>query len=512
MGLFQRSTNREKWEKQLDKVLYKVPGTDTKITWSDALEGAIIFGETGCGKTSGPGDYIAKSMLNAGWGILIIAAKADDKPRWIKIIEQCGRSKDLIVFDKASDFKFSYLRYEMTRPGEGRGDIYNANKVLVSLNKLAQNYDDGGGRDNKEQFWDDSLKRLISCLINTLQLVGEEVNIKNMRRLVSEAFTLEEARHYENLVETIETDKKIDPVKRKKATEELGKLISSSFFVRNFTKIRITKFNNEELQDDADEAKEYWLHDFAKISERTRSIIAESFKGITNHFTNRGILKRQFSKGLSPEVVPENIIANNQILLLDFNLKEFRMAGVLASIIYKTAFQQAIERRQIDLEKDAKPFGLFIDEYSNYINSQMDPAMQSTARSAGLASVFLTQNINGLIHAMGDKNPEAGVKSLLGNLNLKYFGANSNFDTNQYASAMVGQHLVDMDNLSISKGHTYSKTKNQQLMPRVLPSEFTTFKTGRKANNYKVEMLVFKAGKTWGANENYAIVEFDQKK
>ncbi len=513
MGLFQTKTNREKWEKQLDKVLYKVPGTDTKITWADACEGTASFGGTGSGKTSGPGKYIAKAMLKAGWGILVIAAKVDDKSRWIKLVEECGRSKDLVVFDKASDFKFSYLQYEMTRPGEGSGDIYNANKVLLSLNKLAQNYEADGGGKNDEEFWKFSLERLVSKEITTLELAGEEVSINNMCKLVSEAFLKEEAEHFDNLLKTAYSPENIDPAKRNEAIEKLEDMLTSNYFAWVLYKIQSTKFESEEQQEETGETLEYWLKQFSRLSERTRSIIVESFMGITHHFSNRGILKKQFSKGLSPEVIPENIIAGNKILVLDFNLKEFRRAGVLASIIYKTAFQQAIERRNIDKEKDAKPFCLFLDEYQNYCNPQMDVSVQATARSSGLATVILTQNINGLIHAMGDRNPQAAVKSLLGNFNLKYFGSNSDSDTNKYASEMVGQHLVDMNNITISKGHKYRKTKNQQLMNRVLPSEITTFKTGRRENNYKVETLVFKAGKTWGSEKNnHAMVEFDQRK
>ena len=77
---------------------------------------------------------------------------------------------------------------------------------------------------------------------------------------------------------------------------------------------------------------------------------------------------------------------------------------------------------------------------------------------------------------------------------------------------MIGQHRVDFEHLSISKNMEISKSKNQQMQYRVTPDHFTTLKTGRKANKYIVETVVFKAGKTWGKDKrNFALVEFNQK-
>ena len=113
---------------------------------------------------------------------------------------------------------------------------------------------------------------------------------------------------------------------------------------------------------------------------------------------------------------------------------------------------------------------------------------------------------------MGHNQPQARAKSLLGNLNLKYFASNADIETNQWASQMIGQHMTDFQSLNITKGMEISKTKSQRLQYRVMPDHFTTLKTGRKANNYIVETFVFKSGKVWGKNkENYALVGFNQK-
>ena len=82
---------------------------------------------------------------------------------------------------------------------------------------------------------------------------------------------------------------------------------------------------------------------------------------------------------------------------------------------------------------------------------------------------------------MGNEQPEAKAKSLLGNLNLKYFASNDNYDTNMWASNMIGQHKIDLENLSISKNMEISKSKHQQMHYRITPDHFTTLKTGRSS-------------------------------
>ena len=56
MNLFtSKSSGQKSKEDLLDTVLYKVPGTKTTITWADAVEGTLITGATGSGKSSGAG-------------------------------------------------------------------------------------------------------------------------------------------------------------------------------------------------------------------------------------------------------------------------------------------------------------------------------------------------------------------------------------------------------------------------------------------------------------------------
>ena len=172
-----------------------------------------------------------------------------------------------------------------------------------------------------------------------------------------------------------------------------------------------------------------------------------------------------------------------------------------------------MERRDISQESDPKPVALWIDEYQSFCYPSIDALFQATARSSWVATVYITQNLNGIYQVMGNNQAQARTKSLLGNMNLKYFASNADFDTNRWASDMIGEHWVDINTLNYDdNSELKNKTQRPERRRKVEIDEFTTLKTGRSINKFIVEAIVFKAGKTWGGGEdNYALVEFKQK-
>lgn len=509
MSLF-RNTPKDP-ESLLDQTLYTVPGTGTKITWADAVEGTLILGSTGSGKSSGPGRHAALAMLKQGFGFCILSAKADGRARWEGYAKETGRSNDLVIFNKANDLKFNFLQYEMTRSGEGAGELLNIVNALMNLNEQNRVYQSGSGGKDDEKFWDNSLRRMISRTVNLLKLTGEEVSIHNMNEIVTGRFEKDDMQLYTHLKDTITTTEKIDHHIRRDARQKMDTWVKNSYFLRTIEKLQKTDLQNDHALNDALLVLNYWIRDFPKVGEKTTSIIVESFLAIIEPFLNDGILKRQFSQGLDEQLLPENIINKRKIVIIDYPVKEYGLAGIYASIIYKTVFMTAMERRKITDETDPRPVALWIDEYQSFCNPMADTQFQATARSSWVATVYITQNINNIYFVMGNNMAEARAKSLLGNLNLKYFASNADFDTNQWASNMIGQHYVHKDDLRISDDLKYSKSKSHELRPRIRPDFFTTLKTGRKANGYIVDAVVFKPGKTWGnEGHNLAVVEFKQ--
>lgn len=518
MSLFRRETKinsgqgENRIEALLDQELLIMPGTSTKISWGDCVEGVLIMGSTGSGKSSGPGKHIAMAMLRQGFGFCILCGKNDERKRWEEYAQKAGRTNDLVIMNKTTGLKFNLLEYEMNREGEGAGDVLNIVNALMNLNEQNKVHLSAAS-GSEDRFWDNALRRLIARIASFLKLGGETLSILKMRIILSESFNSEDVKLYNHLVNISLTKEKIEATERKEAIDQLEAWRKRSLFLRLFEKIKTTEFATEEQQSEAQMVIDFWIKEFANLSERPRSIVLESLMGVIEPFLNPGILKSQFSEGVSEELVPSNIIKNKKIVIIDFPIKEFGISAIYASTLYKTAFQAALERRDITTEDDLKPISLWIDEYQNFCNPTNDTLFQLTARSSWVSSIFITQNLNNIYFVMGDKQPEARTKSLLGNLNLKIFASNSDSDTNQWASDMIGQHLSVIENLTVSPEGKKTKAFNQQLMPRILPDHFTTLRTGGLANKLKVDAVVFKPGKSWIYDDkvqNYDIVEFDQ--
>ena len=504
MRLFKKTKSHEN---TLDKILYEVPNTDTEITWADAVEGTLIMGATGSGKSSGPGRHIALAMLRKGFGFCVLCAKKDEKERWLNYAEETGRSDDIVLFDKENRLQFNFLDYEMQRDGEGAGDVLNASNILVNLNEQIRILQSGTSRSD-EKFWDNSLRRLASRTISLLKFANQNVDIFNIRKVIADSLTSEDMRIYNLIKNKATTTEKIPEKQRKDAQENLAAMIASNYFVKLLEIVDLYS-----KTDGLAITLQYWKNEFANLSEKTRSIVVESALGIIEPFLVDGILKNQFSKGSSPELLPENIIEKKKIVIVDFSVKEFGLSGILASAIYKITFQSAMERRDISQESDPKPVALWIDEYQSFCYPSIDALFQATARSSWVATVYITQNLNGIYQVMGNNQAQARTKSLLGNMNLKYFASNADFDTNRWASDMIGEHWVDINTLNYDdNSELKNKTQRPERRRKVEIDEFTTLKTGRSINKFIVEAIVFKAGKTWGGGEdNYALVEFKQK-
>jgi len=512
--------DQEDNETRLDQLLYEVPGTDQSIKWWEAIEGTLILGETGSGKTSGPGRHAALAMLKSGWGFLVLCAKTDEKERWIKYIKDHvpEREDDLIIFDKQSNSQFNFLKYELTREGEGAGEMINTINTIMNLNEQAKIYQSGSGSQSKEEpFWDHSLKRLISRTIALLKITNQDISIDNMRKVVASCPKEQEPKEYFECKKTLDSKEELDPAEKKRSEEYLQWMVNNSYCLQLIKILENTTFEDAQDNEDAEFIRNYWLRELPRVGDRVLGIVTESFMGVVENFLSDGILRNQFSKGLDDRLRPENIIHDKKIVILDFNIKEYGLAGIFASIIYKSAFMSTAERRNIDTEDKPMPCVLWIDEYQNYCNPAMDTLFQLTARSSWVATVYITQNILNLYFVMGSIEPQSKAKSLLSNLNLKYFASNSEYETNLWASQMIGQHLTDFKSVSFQenkekKALSQSVTKSQHKEFKISPEDFTTLKRGRADNNYIVEAITFKAGKLWNEGKsNYARAEFRQR-
>src|SRR5580704_16066316 len=69
------------------------------FTVADAQAGVAVFGATGSGKTTGPGQLLARAYLHEGMGGLVLCAKAEERAQWEAWAKAAGRSDDLVIVD-----------------------------------------------------------------------------------------------------------------------------------------------------------------------------------------------------------------------------------------------------------------------------------------------------------------------------------------------------------------------------------------------------------------------------
>lgn len=509
---------KEKDEKpfDLDKIFIEVEGSDPKgnsgkypLRYRDIIEGIILLAATGGGKTS-IAEKLFKQALEKGLPALSIAVKATDTKRLKQIAIDAGRGDDVIVFSHDSGLIFNPIQYELERKDRGKS-ITAITDLLMRLASVA--YPDSGSGDD-QVFWNGLLKRLFDRCINLLILAKVEVSLINIRKIVVAAGTDDttEGNHifkaYRDRTIAL-SSQTISEEEQKTIADELFNLAQSNLVLELIQKVEIMDGLNDDEFEELEFAKTFFFHEFGQLSDKTKSSITELFNGMVEPFVKEPLLKKCFTGESDTCLNPENLWNNNKVIILDFPIKEYGIIGQLAIAYYRLSFMQAAERRQTDYSGKHPIVFLLQDEFHFYCLKDEETKFISTCRSALIANVCITQNINNIIIAMGSVNAESKMKSLLGNLNTKIFGSQDNFDTNEFASRVISEEKQEKKTRSISDHVT--ENISEEYLPQVRPIEFTRLKTGGKLNRMQVECFVSKAGKFYdwkGTNVIKAV--FDQ--
>lgn len=491
----------------LDQVLLRFSKSGDTWTIRDAVRGTQIFGGIGSGKSSGSGKTIAKVFLKNGFGGVVLCAKPGEKDNWVRFCEETGRLDDLLIFEEGSEFEFNPLQYELMREGRGAGEVFNLSNLFMEIYKIGNRLSGGGGSSDKDRYWDNALKRALNRMILLLKISGKELSIENMVAIMSsvptEQMTYEFAEYSEDewnkLYNTnycieciIDADQQVEPLRiayAQAVEQETGEVETLQ------EQLSIAENNYNVVY-------RYFMTEFARADEKTRSIVSESFLGLAEPFT-MGILRKYFAGGVNlfPEVSHEG-----KIIVLNFPVKEYLDAGIYAQGIYKYIWQQATERRHI--KHDSLPCFIWVDEAQLFL-SDYDQVFQTTARSSRACTVFISQNISNYYVAIGSANPKSKADSLLGNLGTKIFHANNDSVTNNWAAEVISKAFKHIESLSIGTNENISL--GQQYHWQVEPREFTTLKSGGGENDFRVEGIITIAGKTWSNGKNYMKRSFNQK-
>ena len=461
-------------------------GNGQAFRLTDALTGVSVFGATGSGKTSGVAKHLALGYLANDFGGLVLCAKKEERYQWQQWAHETGRDQDLIIIDASGKWRFNFLDWEASRPGEGGGLTIN---IVALLDEIAGAIAGGageteGGGDNK--FWEDSLHFLNTNLVDLPIFAGLPVSLPLLRSIVVTAPT---------------TAKEMEDEHWQKTSTCAAIILEAKERLRNA---------DPETKADLEECVNYWLREFPVLSDKTRSIITLSFAMLVRPFITRP-LRRLFSTDTN--VRPEDAF-NGKIIIVDLPVQEFRLAGRVANLAWKYCFQVAVLRRMQQRGAYLRPVFLWADEAQNFI-SDFDAEYQAVARSAGGCTVYLTQNRESYRRVLGNDD---AVDSLLGNLQAKFFCQNSG-DTNEWAAKLLGERWLQISSTNVSTGGTDKENRNhsggvsrsEQRRYFVEPSRFTTLKRGGDVYDFQVESIVYKGGNLFEDGMPFKLLTFNQR-
>jgi TraM recognition site of TraD and TraG len=456
----------------------------------ELVEGTLVVGAPGSGKTSTVGKQLAYALLRTpNMGGLVLTAKAEETQNWIAYAKACGREKDLIIFNAESGHCFDPLPYEWTRPGRGAGDlesIIDFFSTLVSIGKK----ETGHGHD---PFWDRGNEQLMRNCIKLLDLAGERISIASIDRMIKSLPT------------------------RPNEYEEEG-WQRQSYCAQVIASIRARKDAlSEDQWSDLDFATQYIFNKWPAFDERPRSSLEMTWSGMADKFLFNPF-NRLFCSGKCT-FTPEDTTHRGKIVICDFPLLEYgHETGRTINVILKLIFQRAWLRRK--LSESPNPVFLWQDEFQYFV-TRRDNFFQQTCRGSRVAVFCLTQNILNLSEELGEDQPGSKTKSFLGNLALKVFLQQNEIETCNYAADQIGKEWRPVGGYTAGTGafnqSNTSVSGSMQLVHIVEPLEFTRLLKPDAANPY-AEAIVYQGGTIFNASKteqnpkgrNYLRVHFSR--
>lgn len=435
---------------QLSDKLFSVGPFSQAFTLEMAFRGTKIYGATGAGKSSGLGRVIGTSFLENGFGGLVLCAKSDNDElkNWEFMARIAQRQRSIIHFgikNSQTSFSFNILDYLRSMYGQSSSDFQ---MNLVTLLKQITNDFKDKKLSHSDGFWDDVVDQYLTHLVTISLLIVRDSELN---------FTV--------LYEVF---------------DKLNMDVDFDDLIENFSDM-VLKNNNLRL------AYQFFGKEFKNLNDKTKSVVITAISSMLFKF-NIGMLKTLFSS--TTNITPQWIMSG-AVIVINMPVEEFGEIGKIANLIWKFAFQKAVQNRK-NINEQLRPVFLWADEVQYYLSTE-DVVFQSTARSKWCASVFLTQNRPSLRLALGSgAMADDAIKALDANLINSVFHQNTDDDTNTYAATIFGKKTIKVKSKSYSGiwSEKTTVTESEKEVDRVPKSTFRTLKYGGKKNKFIVESYV----------------------
>lgn len=486
-----------------------------------AFEGTQIFGGTGSGKTSGSGRTIALAFLTARYfgkhpfGGLVLCAKPEEVALWANFNDRlqdshggklglgycslAGRKpENVIVFGvnhrhyrdlglvpaPEAGFCFDYLGFMSTLGSREDGqDSYTQTLVNLFLTVL-----EGGAQvsSNADPYWNDAIRQMLTNAIDLIRLAmgtvpGLSISIEEINRIVlsaphsrAHAYSAEFKRgRCWQLIAAAEQSSHAPP-RESHQGEPLGKQS-----LQRRADLRLTI--------------DYWLRDFAGLTDRVRSVVESSFTAKATAMLRRPMCDLFSASNRGAQPVTPTLTHQGKVVILDLSVKQFGEVGRFAQILFKTVWQRATEHPSRRVHPN--PVFLWADESQYFVTSE-DALFLQTARSNKVATVYMTQNISNYHVALAGRAGIAATDSLIGNFQTKIFHANGDPVTNEWAERLFAHERATLLGVNWG-GSNQGGNVSQAWLPAIPAAEFMRLKKGGRAMSNTVEAYVFVSGHPW---------------
>jgi hypothetical protein len=447
-------------------------GDNNFFTFRHAFEGTAIIAASGWGKTTGPGKDLILALMGNGAGMVLHTTKWGEAQTYIELARLAGRQDDVRVVGANGRYRTNILEYTF-RPPESRGTHLTDN--VVSLISRLRELRDGARGASAEFFWEASSDVENTCAIDLLGFAGEAISFEAIHQCIASAPTPEEVKseHWQSSF--------------------LNRLIDKAIANKNLT---------ESQKSDLGVAIDYWLSIRPRMDEKTRAGVVATGTSITHRF-RRGLIGELC--GTTTNLTPEDVF-RGAITILDIPTKEYGESGQLFQALWRLMFMRAAERR--NLSKFPRPVALIADEAQHFITKE-DTLAAATFRSARVANVIMTQNLDSIRSRFSGPSATYEAECLLGNFNLKIFGAQDHVPTNEWASKMIGEEFREISTVTANMGPHAGMSAGTHSQRRALvePIEFMRL---AKATKGQMEGVLFRAGRPFSNGQHHLKVLFSQ--
>lgn len=469
----------------------------TQWTIGNAVEGTVIFGGTGSGKTTGSADLIIRKYLEHDFGGLVLTVKPDERKRWVEYCKKAKRLDDLVIIEEGGNNTFDFLAY-ISRNGR-------TENILHVLKTVIQASEEKSHGTRQDAFWENALDMLIGNVIDLCLLATGTVTVRAMYDIVQSLPRREEGLSEETVFGRMarqaaaRVNAKIEVWEKTQPASYVETLTGSDHYedviLAHVPEARLLRM-----------VETYFTKTYANLAEKTRSIIDFSFSGFLLPLLRDPFYSLFCQTGVD---TPPDLSAKGKIILLNLPVKTMHKVGRDIQIMYKFLWQRAMEdRRQAGVQK---PVFLLCDEAQHFLHEH-DAEFQATARSSLIATVYITQSLASFYANMGGDRVDYRVRVLMTTLSTKIFHANNDAYTNYFASDLFGDALLTNESWTVHVGEAGSASKSisKAFETDVRPSQFAALKTGGARFKYKVQAFIHVQGMVFANNSNHALVRFQQ--